>query len=146
VRQPVERQGHPLRGEQEELLGADVPPALVDRHEQRGVGQVERGTRRAHLHRRPFAQQRGQLPLQVPADGADVGELAGDDRVRTRPRPFHLDRGVLPLAADGVEPVEQPPHGVVDRRGVVQQRTVFVERRHRTSLPAPRSAHSTELA
>ena len=90
VLQPVDRQGHPLRPEQEQLLAPQVPAGLVNRGPQFRVMQVQRLPPGTDRDPRAGRGQPGQLPLQVPADRPRRGELTLEHGIVGRPGP--LDR------------------------------------------------------
>jgi hypothetical protein len=111
VREPVHRQRHPLRPEQEQLLPAQVPGPLVERVERGRVVERERRAGPGGRDPRAGRGQPAQLPVQVRPDRDRGGELALQHRVVPRPR-----------ALDGQRPVE--PGGVGRLQLVAQRRDV----------------------
>ena len=90
VLEPVDRQGHPLRPEQEQLLAPQVPAGLIDGRPEPGVVQVKRLPPAADRDPGPLGRQPAQFPLQVPADGVGRGEFTLEHAVVHGPGP--LDR------------------------------------------------------
>ncbi len=118
VRQAFHRERHPLRREEEELLGPHLPGDLVERPQQGRITECGGGSGRADGHRRAERQQRAQLSLEVPPDRAGPGELAGDLRVVPRPGPNDFYDGIPALGVDRLQRVAQLGDGGADPAGL----------------------------
>ena len=69
VLQPVDRQGHALRREQEQFLAPQIPAGFVHRTRKTWIAQIQRLATRADRDPGAARRQPAQFPLQVPADG-----------------------------------------------------------------------------
>ena len=95
VLQPVDGQGHALRGEQEQLLAPQVPLGLVDGGPEPGVVQVNGLPALGHRYPGTVSRQPAKLPFQVPADRTWRGELALEPGIVYRPRPLDYHERVM---------------------------------------------------
>jgi hypothetical protein len=69
VPEPVNGQGHALRGEQEQFLAPQIPAGFVNGTRKTWIAQIQRLAPRADRDPSATCRQPAQFALQVPADG-----------------------------------------------------------------------------
>jgi len=108
VLQPVDRQGHALGPEQEQLLAPQVPAGLVDGRPEPRIMQVKRLAPGTGRDPGAVGGQSAQLPFQVPADGSGRGEFTFEHGIVRRPGPLDRQPRVAARLVGRLHGVAQP--------------------------------------